>query len=173
MTLPKKIDIVHIDNFSTETMQKLEAYKAKSIVTLLSDEENFKICEFAYKEYGTSELVVRLHHRFNFKRFSDLGALIVYPDTAIVSLLDHLVRSPMAATLFLGMDPNQETAWIDKGAFIIGAAVASLSWQTLLAGLGGLGKEHLSERFQRLAVIAGNLIILLLGLLILVRAVSK
>ncbi|MFN2159400.1 MAG: LysE family transporter [Anaerolineales bacterium] len=74
--------------------------------------------------------------------------------------------------LILGMDPGQEILWIDKIAFISGAAIASLSWQTLLAGLGSLGKEHLSESFQRLAVIAGNLIIFVLGVLILVRALQ-
>lgn len=71
--------------------------------------------------------------------------------------------------LILGMDPNQNTTPTDRLFFIAGAAIASLSWQTLLAALGGLGKEHLSERFQRLAVIAGNLIILALGGLILAR----
>ncbi|MBL4578045.1 MAG: hypothetical protein JKX74_06195, partial [Flavobacteriales bacterium] len=47
--------------------------------------------------------------RANFDRFHDLGALIVEPTTAIVSLLDHLVRSPQAASLLLGFDENQDT----------------------------------------------------------------
>jgi arginine exporter protein ArgO len=57
----------------------------------------------------------------------------------------------------------------DQVVFVIGAGLASLSWQTLLAVLGGLGRERLSPRFQYIAVILGNLIILALGILILLR----
>jgi arginine exporter protein ArgO len=57
----------------------------------------------------------------------------------------------------------------DQVVFVIGAGLASLSWQTLLAVLGGLGRERLSPRFQNIAVILGNLIILALGILILLR----
>ena len=35
--------------------------------------------------------------------------MIVDPSTAIVSLLDHFVRSPQAATLLLGMQEDQDT----------------------------------------------------------------
>ncbi len=35
--------------------------------------------------------------------------MIVDPSTAIVSLLDHFVRSPQAASLLLGMEANQDS----------------------------------------------------------------
>lgn len=46
---------------------------------------------------------------FPFNKFHELGALIIEPTTAIVSLLDHFVRSPNAASLLLGMDEGQDT----------------------------------------------------------------
>ena len=39
--------------------------------------------------------------------------MIVEPSTAIVSLLDHLVRSPVAASLLLGTEENQDTIDIE------------------------------------------------------------
>jgi len=48
--------------------------------------------------------------------------------------------------------------------FVLGAALASLSWQTLLASFGSLANRRLSPRFQRLSSIAGNLIVIALGL---------
>ncbi|VAW26643.1 hypothetical protein MNBD_BACTEROID04-1923, partial [hydrothermal vent metagenome] len=44
-----------------------------------------------------------------FDKFHKLGALIIEPATAMVSLLDHFVRSPNAASLLLGMDEGQDT----------------------------------------------------------------
>jgi Trk K+ transport system NAD-binding subunit len=49
-----------------------------------------------------------LHDRANFDKFHQLGALVVDPGTAMVSLLDQFVRSPFAASLLLGMDPEEE-----------------------------------------------------------------
>ncbi len=41
--------------------------------------------------------------------FHEFGALIFEPTTAIVSLLDHFARSPLATSLLLGMEKDQET----------------------------------------------------------------
>jgi Trk K+ transport system NAD-binding subunit len=54
-----------------------------------------------------------LNHRFNSKDFLDLKAKIIDPSTAMVSLLDHFVRSPQATSLLLGMDENQDTRDIE------------------------------------------------------------
>ena len=51
----------------------------------------------------------RLNKRENFNKFHELGVLIIEPSTAIVSLLDHFVRSPNAASLLLGMDEGQDS----------------------------------------------------------------
>lgn len=51
--------------------------------------------------------------------------------------------------------------------FVFGAGLASLSWQTLLAIVGALAKQHLSPRFQSLTRIIGNLVVLGLGVRIL------
>jgi len=103
------IDVRMIDSLSLEALQELDAEHSEAIVTMLTDDENFEICEIIYEKVGTKDLIVRLNHRFNFNKFHQLGALIVNPSTAIVSLLDHFVRSPQAATLLLGMQEDQDS----------------------------------------------------------------
>jgi len=103
------IDIQRIESHSLETLKALDAEHAEAIVTMLTDDENYAICELVYEHIGTRDIIVRLNHRFNFNRFHQLGVLIVDPSTAIVSLLDHFVRSPQAATLLLGMQDDQDS----------------------------------------------------------------
>jgi Trk K+ transport system NAD-binding subunit/Kef-type K+ transport system membrane component KefB len=121
------LEIVKIDDIDKNAMKKLEADKAVSIVTMLSDEENFRICELAFEKYGTRDLVVRLNQRQNFGKFHRLGAKIVEPSTAIVSLLDHFVRSPQATSLLLGMQEDQDTAEVEvQNPDIAGLALRDL-----------------------------------------------
>ena len=55
-------------------------------------------------------------------------------------------------------------------AFVFGAGLASVSWQTLLAGLGGVARRRVTPRFRALAVLAGNLLVCALGLRLLILA---
>lgn len=100
-------DIEHISQISLETLQKVNTAQAESVVLLLSDNENYKICELIYEHYGIENVIVRLHDHANFDKFHELGALVVEPATAMVSLLDQFVRSPFAASLLLGMEEDE------------------------------------------------------------------
>lgn len=102
------IDIYPIAGLTRDAFDRLDAKKAGAIVSLLSDEENYRICEIAYEHFGTKNLVVRLNDRANFDRFHKIGALIVEPGSALVSLLDNFVRSPSGTSLLLGMEKNQD-----------------------------------------------------------------
>lgn len=103
------VRLVYEREISKNIMERLDAGKAEAIVTMKTDEENYRICELAYEHYGTPNLVVRLNDRKNFSRFYQLGALIVDPSTAIVGLLDHMVRAPNATSLLLGHEKGQDT----------------------------------------------------------------
>jgi arginine exporter protein ArgO len=52
----------------------------------------------------------------------------------------------------------------DKLAFVVGAFLASLSWQSLLAAVGSLAHRRLPERFRVLASVVGDLIVLAFAL---------
>jgi Trk K+ transport system NAD-binding subunit len=102
------IRLCPVPEYSLDILTQLEAGRAEAIVTMLTDDDNYRICELAYEHFGTKDLIVRLNDRANFGKFHRLGALIVDPTTAMVSLFDHLVRSPVATSLLLGMEENQD-----------------------------------------------------------------
>jgi Trk K+ transport system NAD-binding subunit/Kef-type K+ transport system membrane component KefB len=110
---PSDITVKYIDNFELESFDKLNAEKTEAVVLMLSDEENLEIAEVFYHEYGTRDIIVRLNQRHNAQQFVSLGALVIDPSTAMVSLLDHFVRSPQATSLLLGMEPGQDSRDIE------------------------------------------------------------
>ncbi len=102
------LDIQAIRGLDLGSLQELEAERARAVIGLLSDEDNLQICELLYEHFGTETMIVNLHDRQNLARFRDLGVLVVDPGTAMVSLMDHCVRSPAATSLMLGLDPEQD-----------------------------------------------------------------
>lgn len=56
----------------------------------------------------------------------------------------------------------------DKIAFILGAALSSWSWQSLIAAIGALAHKHFPPNFRVWTSVVGNLIIIVLGVRILV-----
>ena len=104
-----EVEIVQDESeLTVEMLKKHELDKADAIVALLTDEENYRLCELNYEQFGVDDFIVVLHERENFSKFHELGALIVDPSTAIVSLLDHLVRSPEAASLILETEGDRD-----------------------------------------------------------------
>jgi arginine exporter protein ArgO len=91
-----------------------------------------------------------------------------------VRLLGITMVNPLTvvyfAALILGRDPGTAPTAPERLLFVAGAALASLSWQTLLAGLGALLHSRLPSRFRLAAILLGNLIVAALGVRILVLA---
>jgi Trk K+ transport system NAD-binding subunit len=94
-------------------LRKFSAETADTIVCLLSDQENYAICETAYEHFGTRHMIVRLDDKSYYKKFLKIGVMVMDPATAMVSLMEHFVRSPIATSLLLGMDENQDTIDIE------------------------------------------------------------
>jgi Trk K+ transport system NAD-binding subunit/mannitol/fructose-specific phosphotransferase system IIA component (Ntr-type)/Kef-type K+ transport system membrane component KefB len=102
------IEIHPFSDLNLSTLNKLGTGQADAIVAMLSDEENYRICELVHNNFGIQNFIVRLNQHAYYKRFYELGAIVVEPRTAIVNLLDQFVRSPSAARLLLGMEQGQE-----------------------------------------------------------------
>ena len=73
------------------------------------------------------------------------------------------------AAVIVGLGVADEMSALGGALFVAGAFLASLSWQTLLAGVGGLAGDRLSARAQTAAIIIGNLFILAFAFVILLR----
>jgi threonine/homoserine/homoserine lactone efflux protein len=86
-----------------------------------------------------------------------------------LTLLNPLTVTYFAA-LILGRDVGASASIADKSAFVLGAGLASLIWQTVLAGLGSFARKHLSARFQQWATIGGNLLVIGFGVRMAIQA---
>jgi Trk K+ transport system NAD-binding subunit len=95
------------------SLRKFSAENADTIVCLLSDQVNYNICETAYEHFGTKNLIVRLNDREYYKKFHNIRVMVIDPATAMVSLMEHFVRSPIATSLLLGMDEGQDSIDIE------------------------------------------------------------
>lgn len=76
------------------------------------------------------------------------------------------------AAVIIGLGVADDFTPTQGALFTLGAGLASLSWQTLLAGIGSVAGHRLGVRARGLAALGGNLVVLALGLVILVQAVS-
>lgn len=149
------VDIHPIPDLSLDALKRLEAGQAEAMVMMLSDEENYQLCELAYEHFGTQTLVVRLNNRANVNRFTELGALIVDPATALVSLLDHLVRSPSAASLLLGMETNQDVIELEvRDPSLDGVAIRDmrLPLDMVILSVRRRGQTLITHGYTRLQV---------------------
>jgi arginine exporter protein ArgO len=98
---------------------------------------------------------------------ADRGVLRTYLRFSGLTLLNPLTVAYFAA-LILGGSGGLAT-WGDRAAFVGGAALASLSWQSLLAGIGAAAHSRLSPRVQMWLSVLGNLIVIALGVRLLIR----
>lgn len=150
-------EIEIIDNFkpTIENFKKLQMDQVEAVVLMLTDDKNYKLAEFIYEHIGIKDVIVRLNKRENFEKFHKLGALIIEPTTAMVSLLDHFVRSPNAATLLLGMDEGQDTMDIDiKNKDIHGLRIRELRLPTdiIILSIKRGGQLLMTHGYTRLRI---------------------
>lgn len=147
------INIINISKLDINALDKLKAKKADAVILLLSDEENYKICELIYEFIGTKNIIVRLNNRDYFKKFHDLGCLIMDPDTAMVSLLDNFVRSPVAASMLLGTEEGQSTLDLevqDKSLHGVTLRNLRLPSDVIILSVKRKGQSIISHGYTRL-----------------------
>ena len=87
-----------------------------------------------------------------------LGLTIINPATVVYF-----------AAVIIGLGVADDLTVFEGVLFATGAFFASLSWQTLLAAVGGFAGDRLSDRARVVAVVAGNLVILAFAAAILLR----
>lgn len=108
-TAQSGVEVISINDISLESLETIETGSADVLISLLSDENNLKVCEFNYDRFGVEKIVVRLTDSDEEgKRWHDEGVLVVDPKTSMVSLLEHFVTSPTATSILLGLDPEQD-----------------------------------------------------------------
>ena len=145
--------IDYLSEVTVKSLQSIEMEKADSVVLMLSEEENYAIAETIYEHFGIDNVIVRLTDRSYVDKFHELGALVVEPGTAMVSLLDQFVRSPFAATLLLGMDPEEEFSEFEMlNPDLHGLALRDIHFphDVLILAISRNGHRLLSHGYTRL-----------------------
>lgn len=102
------IDVHVVDRIDLDALNMLDTAHADAIVCFLPNDLSYQVCELAFEHFGTETLVVHLRDCGDYERFRRLGVLVVEQQTAVLSLLEHYVRSPVGTALLLGRDENQD-----------------------------------------------------------------
>jgi threonine/homoserine/homoserine lactone efflux protein len=93
--------------------------------------------------------------------------------TTYVRFLGLTIINPLTVVYFaaivLGLGLAEDLAGGAAIRFVLGAFLASLSWQLLLAAVGAVARQRLPRRVVTGAVVAGNLVILAMAVMIAVR----
>jgi arginine exporter protein ArgO len=92
------------------------------------------------------------------------SAVRTYGVFVAITLLNPVTVTYFAA-LILGLG-STGAGPAEKAAFVIGAFLASLAWQTLLAAVGAFLHRRLSQRLRAAVVLLGNAIILAFAIVI-------
>lgn len=149
------VDRVTVSELSAAELKRVGLAQTDAIVSFLSDEESLQVCEIGFEDYGIGTMVVVLNDRANFERFHALGVRIVEPQTAVVSLLEHMVRSPIGATLLLGMDGRQDVVDVEvRNPALHGIRLRELHLplEVLVLSVNRGGRTIISHGYTRLHV---------------------
>lgn len=107
------IDTHIVNEITLEALHELDAEHADAMASFLPSDESYRVCELFFEHFGMETMVVRLKDLTDADRFNELGALVVEPQTAVLSLLEHYVRSPIGTSLLLGAADGQDMIDLD------------------------------------------------------------
>ncbi|OQX61624.1 MAG: hypothetical protein B6I38_05305 [Anaerolineaceae bacterium 4572_5.1] len=144
-----------IPRIDLKNLESIDAAKADAIVAMLSDDENYQLCELFYENYGTETLVVRLNDVSDQDRFNKLGVLTVNPGTATIHLLDQFARSPDAASLLLDIESDHQMRDVyvrDPNMHGIALRDLRLPLNTRVVAIHRHGHDIVSTGYTRLRV---------------------
>lgn len=112
---------------NNKTLAEMGIASCGAVVTLLSDSDNYLIGQLLHQHFPDINIVVRLNDRTNYNKFIQIGALTVTPSTAIISLLDHFIRSPSLVSMLLAHDDNHDLMDLTiKNPYLTGRTLADL-----------------------------------------------
>jgi arginine exporter protein ArgO len=89
------------------------------------------------------------------------------PASIYVRFVGLTLLNPLTVTYFAALilgGGAGAVSWEGRVLFVLGAALASLSWQSLLAGLGALAHRQMPAGMRQVTSLVGNLIVIGLGI---------
>jgi Trk K+ transport system NAD-binding subunit/Kef-type K+ transport system membrane component KefB len=102
------VDERHIPAVDEPVLEDLITEDTAAVVALLPDDNaNLRALRFAFERRGVERLVVRPASQRLTSAFDELGAFVVDPASAMVTLLEQAVRAPQSAALLLRRAPDR------------------------------------------------------------------
>lgn len=153
--VPAGLDIREAVGLTMADLSSVGLGQAEVVVAMLSDAENYQICEQIFEHVGTPTVVARLSDRAHQDRFQALGVLTVHPSTAIVGLLDHFVRAPATASLLTGLSERYDVVDVNvMNPDLDGLLVRELRLplDTLMLSLARDGQTIISHGYTEIRV---------------------
>nr|MDA3954849.1 NAD-binding protein [Bacteroidales bacterium] len=149
----KDLKIHFLYDLSVECLESININKFETIILMLSDDENYKVCELIYENIGTQIVIVRLFDSIYADKFHEMGALVVDPSTAISKLIEQFVRSPISASLILGEEDQKTMVDIkvqDRNLHGIALRNLRLPHDVLILSVKRKGQMLISHGYTRL-----------------------
>ncbi len=107
------VSISKVDKIDYATLEALNYKLADSAIIFRREAAAFDIAELIYEKFGTPNVIVVLEKHSDVHKFKKIGATVVAPTSALITLLADFVRSPQATQILLGMQQSRETADIE------------------------------------------------------------
>lgn len=103
------VDEYYLEAINRETLATVLSTSTDALVAMLpDDDDNYLASKLAIESFGVQRLIVRPNDMSQAKRFTDLGALVVNPASAMVNLLAQSVRAPQSTAILLHQDSGRE-----------------------------------------------------------------
>lgn len=153
--IPQITDIkLHIlEGLTAKCLKNIQIEKFHTIILMLSDGENYKVCRLLFNYFEAKVVIVRLFDSIYADKFTELGALVVDPSSAINRLIEQFVRSPIAASMVLGGKDKKVLVDIkvrDKHLHGIALRDLRLPPDTLILSVKRKGQMLISHGYTRL-----------------------
>ncbi len=105
----QSVDEYHLEDISESSLSRILPSGTDALIAMLpDDEDNYLAAQLAVDKFGVQRLIVRPNDIAQAQRFTDLGALVVDPASAMVNLLAQSVRAPQSTAILLHQDSGRE-----------------------------------------------------------------
>ena len=109
----KSLDTRHMATLNEATLAEILQTPRDALVAMLdNDAINRQVCQVAIDALGIQAVVVRLRDVRLREAFTQLGARVIDPSSAVVHLLQQSIEAPEAVDLLLQQNPDHEITQI-------------------------------------------------------------
>ncbi len=125
----KDVELIKIKNYDLINIKQINMKEYDSILLLHpKDSINYKIANWIYEHVGTKNLISSVSSGKFIEKFKAIEVLTIEPKMAMVSLMDHTIRSRNAVELLLGLDEERDTVDVElKNKDLSGLLIRNLT----------------------------------------------